>query len=126
MGYIIMPAPIAPPLSLHFSRADQQLTLQFDEQTPAAILSYEFLRVHSPSAEVQGHRPEQAVLQTGKKHVTIESVEPVGHYAIRPIFSDGHATGIYTWDYLYHLVTQHDVLWERYLNALASAHASRE
>ncbi len=66
-------------------------------------LPYEFLRVHSPSAEVRGHGPGQEVLQVGKREVTIREVEPIGHYAIRPSFSDGHDTGIYSWDYLYEL-----------------------
>ena len=89
-------------------------------------LPYEFLRVYSPSAEVRGHGPGQEPLQVGKRHVTITSVEPVGHYAIKPLFSDGHESGIYSWDYLYDLGLRHDELWRRYLDRLAAAHASRE
>ena len=89
-------------------------------------LPYEFLRVHSPSAEVRGHGPGQEVLQTGKHDVTITSVEPVGHYALRPAFSDGHDTGIYSWDYLYDLGERQDELWRRYLERLAKAGASRD
>jgi DUF971 family protein len=89
-------------------------------------LPYEFLRVHSPSAEVRGHGPGQETLQTGKRDVTIASVEPVGHYALRPTFSDGHATGIYSWEYLYDLGERHDELWRRYLERLAAAGASRD
>ncbi|HET9763545.1 MAG TPA: DUF971 domain-containing protein [Casimicrobiaceae bacterium] len=89
-------------------------------------LPYEFLRVHSPSAEVRGHGPGQEVLQTGKRDVTITSVEPVGHYALRPAFSDGHDTGIYSWDYLYDLGERQDELWRRYLERLAKAGASRD
>jgi DUF971 family protein len=89
-------------------------------------LPYEFLRVHSPSAEVRGHGPGQETLQIGKRDVTINSVEPVGHYALRPTFSDGHATGIYSWDYLYDLGERHDELWRRYLERLAAAGASRD
>lgn len=89
-------------------------------------LPYEFLRVHSPSAEVRGHGPGQETLQTGKRDVTITSVEPVGHYALRPAFSDGHDTGIYSWDYLYDLGVRQDELWRRYLERLAAAGASRD
>jgi DUF971 family protein len=89
-------------------------------------LPYELLRVYSPSAEVRGHGPGQEVLQTGKRDVTIASVEPVGHYAIRPTFSDGHDTGIYSWDYLYDLGQRQDELWRRYLDKLAAAGASRD
>jgi DUF971 family protein len=89
-------------------------------------LPYEFLRVHSPSAEVRGHGPGQDTLQTGKRDVTIVTVEPVGHYALRPTFSDSHDTGIYSWDYLYDLGERQDELWRRYLERLAAAGASRE
>jgi DUF971 family protein len=89
-------------------------------------LPYEFLRVHSPSAEVRGHGPGQETLQIGKRDVTITAVEPVGHYALRPTFSDGHSTGIYSWDYLYELGERQDDLWRRYLERLAAAGASRE
>ena len=89
-------------------------------------LPYEFLRVHSPSAEVRGHGPGQEVLQVGKRDVTITEVEPVGHYALRPTFSDGHASGIYSWDYLYELGIDQDELWRRYLGRLAAAGASRD
>jgi DUF971 family protein len=89
-------------------------------------LPYEFLRVYSPSAEVRGHGPGQETLQTGKRDVTIASVEQVGHYALRPTFSDGHDTGIYSWDYLYDLGERQDELWRRYLERLSSAGASRD
>lgn len=89
-------------------------------------LSYEFLRVNSPSAEVRGHGPGQEVLQTGKKSVDILGVEPVGNYAIQPQFSDGHDTGIYSWDYLYELGVNRDRLWADYLQRLDAAGASRE
>jgi DUF971 family protein len=89
-------------------------------------LPYEFLRVYSPSAEVRGHGPGQEVLQTGKRAVEIRSVEPVGSYAIQPVFSDGHSTGIYSWDYLYELGETQDQLWGRYLEKLKAAGASRE
>ena len=89
-------------------------------------LPYEFLRVHSPSAEVRGHGPGQETLQVGKKDVAITDVEPVGHYAIRPTFSDGHDTGIYSWEYLHDLGLRHDELWRHYLERMTEAGASRE
>jgi DUF971 family protein len=89
-------------------------------------LPYELLRVYSPSAEVRGHGPGQETLQVGKRDVTIAEVEPVGHYAIQPRFSDGHESGIFSWDYLYELGTEQDGLWERYLSKLSAAGASRD
>jgi DUF971 family protein len=89
-------------------------------------LPYEFLRVYSPSAEVRGHGPGQEVLQTGKKEVDILSLEPVGSYAVQPHFSDGHATGIYSWDYLYELGVNRQAMWHSYLERLKSAGARRD
>ena len=89
-------------------------------------LPCEFLRVYSPSAEVRGHGPGQEVLQVGKMDVGITELEPVGHYAVRPIFSDGHDTGIYSWDYLYTLGVNQDEMWRRYLERIDEAGASRE
>jgi DUF971 family protein len=89
-------------------------------------LPYELLRVYSPSAEVRGHGPGQEVLQFGKKEVDILNLEPVGSYAVQPHFSDGHATGIYSWDYLYELGTNRQTLWEAYLARLKAAGAHRE
>jgi DUF971 family protein len=89
-------------------------------------LDFEFLRVHSPSAAVQGHGPGQEVLQVGKRDVTISAIEPVGHYAIKPVFSDGHESGIFTWDYLRELGRDHDALWATYLQKLADAGESRD
>jgi DUF971 family protein len=86
----------------------------------------EFLRVHSPSAEVSGHSPGQEVLQTGKKLVSIRSIEPVGNYAIQLNFSDGHNTGLYSWDLLYNYGLNQDNMWQRYLQRLEAAGASRE
>ncbi len=86
-------------------------------------LSCEYLRVHSPSAEVRGHG---AGLQAGKKDVAIQAVEPVGNYAVKLVFSDGHATGLYAWDYLYSLGVDHDALWKTYLERVEKAGASRE
>jgi DUF971 family protein len=89
-------------------------------------LPFEFLRVHSPSAEVRGHGPGQEVLQTGKKEVDITRVEPVGSYAIQLCFSDGHDTGIYSWDLLYQYGAQQETMWRQYLERMAQAGASRE
>ena len=88
-------------------------------------LSYEFLRVHSPSAEVRGHGPGQEVLQTGKRDVEIRVLEPVGSYAVQPAFSDSHATGIYSWEYLHHLGENQERMWGEYLARLEKAGASR-
>lgn len=89
-------------------------------------LPYELLRVYSPSAEVRGHGPGQEVLQVGKKFVEIRILEPIGSYAVRPAFSDGHDTGIYSWDYLYWLGDEQEQLWTQYLERLKSAGESRE
>ncbi len=89
-------------------------------------LPYEFLRVYSPSAEVRGHGPGQEVLQTGKRAVEIRTLEPVGSYAVQPSFSDGHSTGIYSWDYLYHLGENQERMWKDYLAKLEAAGASRD
>ena len=89
-------------------------------------LSCEFLRVHSPSAEVQGHGPGQSVLQTGKENVSIKEIEPVGHYAVKLIFDDGHNTGLYSWAYLYELGENRDELWKDYLHALSDAGHQRQ
>jgi DUF971 family protein len=90
-------------------------------------LSCEYLRVYSPSAEVRGHSPEQAVLQIGKESVSISDIEPMGNYAIKLVFDDGHDTGLYTWDYLYELGCYKEEFWQRYLDALqAAGHERRE
>ncbi len=89
-------------------------------------LPFEFLRVYSPSAEVRGHGPGQETLQVGKRQVGITGVEAVGNYAIQPTFSDGHDTGIYSWDYLYELGEHQEAMWNDYLRRLKEAHASRD
>jgi DUF971 family protein len=89
-------------------------------------LPYEFLRVYSPSAEVRGHGPGQEVLQVGKRAIEIRTLEPVGSYAVQPQFSDGHSTGIYSWEYLYELGENQEKLWAQYLEKLAAAKASRD
>jgi DUF971 family protein len=89
-------------------------------------LPFEFLRVYSPSAEVRGHGPGQEVLQVGKKDVGIVAVEPVGAYAIQLKFSDGHDTGIYSWELLHEYGMRHDKMWQQYLERLRAAGASRD
>ena len=89
-------------------------------------IPFELMRVYSPSAEVQGHGPGQEVLQTGKRNVTLVNLEPVGNYAVKPVFSDGHESGIFTWDYLYELGQQETALWAQYTERLAAAGADRD
>ena len=113
------------PTSIVLHTASRLLEIEFDDGAQFK-LPFEFLRVYSPSAEVRGHGPGQETLQAGKREVTIDAVEPVGHYAIQPKFSDGHESGIFSWDYLYELGCEQDALWERYLQKLAAAGASRD
>ena len=89
-------------------------------------IPFELMRVYSPSAEVQGHGPGQEVLQTGKRLVQIESLEPVGNYAVKPSFSDGHDSGLFTWEYLYFLGSQQDALWAQYNERLSAAGVERD
>ena len=89
-------------------------------------IPFELMRVYSPSAEVQGHGPGQEVLQTGKREVGLNGLEPVGNYAVQPSFSDGHDTGIFSWDYLYFLGSQQDELWRKYEDRLREAGMSRD
>ena len=89
-------------------------------------IPFELMRVYSPSAEVQGHGPGQEVLQTGKREVTIAEIEPVGNYAVKPTFSDGHESGLFTWEYLYFLGDQQQALWQQYEDRLQAAGMSRD
>lgn len=114
--------PIPSGLVLH--RQSRVLELQYGADSYR--LTFELLRVLSPSAEVQGHGPGQETLQTGKREVVVTAIEPVGHYAIKPTFSDGHDSGIYSWDYLYKLATQQDRLWAAYMDRLAAAGMERD
>ena len=123
MGGLDAGTPLPTEIKLH--QASRVLEIAFSDGRTFR-LPYEFLRVYSPSAEVRGHGPGQETLQAGKRDVTISDVEPVGHYALRPTFSDGHNTGIYSWDYLHDLGVRHDELWKRYLDRLAAAGASRD
>lgn len=115
------PAPTA--ITLH--QASRVLEVTFADGRTFR-LPCEFLRVYSPSAEVRGHGPGQEVLQAGKRAVEIRRVEPVGSYAVQLVFSDGHDTGIYSWDYLYELGSEQERLWDEYLRRLAEAGASRD
>lgn len=116
-----MPAPTE--IKLH--QKSRVLEIAFDDGKTFR-LPCEFLRVYSPSAEVRGHGPGQEVLQVGKQNVEITSIEPVGTYAIQPCFSDGHNTGIYSWDVLYDYGLHQEEMWRRYLKRLEEAGASRE
>jgi DUF971 family protein len=116
-------APVPTEIKLHQKSRVMEITFEGDERFE---IPYEFLRVYSPSAEVRGHGPGQEVLQAGKRDVEILALEPVGTYAVQPRFSDGHATGIYSWDYLYELGSNRDALWEQYLRRLQAAGARRE
>ena len=89
-------------------------------------IPFELMRVYSPSAEVQGHGPGQEVLQTGKRNVSIAEIEPVGNYAVKPTFSDGHESGLFTWEYLYFLGSEQDALWQQYEDRLQAAGVSRD
>jgi len=113
------------PTEIKLHQKSRILEISFDDGK-VFKLPYELLRVYSPSAEVRGHGPGQEVLQVGKQNVEIASIEPVGTYAVQPCFSDGHSTGIYSWDLLYDLGLHQGELWRRYLKRLAEAGASRE
>ena len=113
------------PTALTVHTQSRVLEIAFDSGEVFA-LPFELLRVYSPSAEVKGHGPGQEVLQTGKRDVLLTALEPVGHYAVQPHFSDGHNTGIYTWDYLYSLGANQARLWEDYLQKLDAAGVGRE
>jgi DUF971 family protein len=90
------------------------------------LLPFEFLRVHSPSAEVRGHGAGQEILQTGKRQVSILSLEPVGNYALKPTFTDGHDSGLFTWEYLNELCQNQDAMWQEYLARLEAAGVTRD
>lgn len=116
---------MAIPANIHLHKHSHELELTYAAGESYRLKS-EYLRVYSPSAEVRGHSKEQEVLQSGKKYVNIQALHPVGNYAIQLVFTDGHDTGIYSWDYLYELATQQEQKWADYLQRLAAAKASRE
>jgi DUF971 family protein len=103
----------------------RELEIAFNDGASFRI-PFELMRVYSPSAEVQGHSPDQAVLQTGKREVDVTALEPVGLYAVQPTFSDGHDSGIFSWDYLYFLGSQADALWAQYDARLLAAGRGRD
>lgn len=113
------------PTEITVHQQSRVLEIAFDDGARHRI-PFELMRVYSPSAEVMGHGPGQETLQTGKRDVVITGLEPVGHYAVRPEFSDGHASGLFTWDYLYKLGSQQDALWRDYEARLAAAGKSRD
>jgi len=112
------------PTEIRLHQKSRVLEIAF-EDGQSFRLPYEYLRVFSPSAEVRGHGPGQEVLQTGKRDVEIRQVEPVGSYAIQPTFSDGHATGIYSWEYLYELGVEQEARWASYLKQIEASGGSR-
>lgn len=113
------------PTGLTLRQQSKLLEIDFEDGSDFS-LPFEFLRVYSPSAEVRGHGRGQETLQTGKRKVEISNIEQVGNYAIRPIFSDGHDTGLYTWEYLFWLGAHQSQLWEDYLKRLEEAGYCRE
>ena len=113
------------PTSLTVHSQSRMLEVVFSDNTKFKI-SFELMRVYSPSAEVQGHGPGQEVLQTGKRDVGVIGLESVGNYAVKPVFSDGHESGIFSWDYLYHLGANQDQLWSEYNHRLEAAGMSRD
>ena len=113
------------PTSITVHQQSRVLEVGFDDGRQFRI-PFELMRVYSPSAEVQGHGPGQEVLQTGKREVGLVALEPVGNYAVQPRFSDGHDTGIFSWDYLYFLGSQQDELWRKYEERLQAAGANRD
>jgi len=113
------------PIDIKLHQASRLLEIKFDNNTEC-MLSCEFLRVYSPSAEVRGHGPGQEVLQTDKEDVNITAIEPIGNYAVKLVFSDGHDTGLYSWDYLYDLARDYEALWLEYLGKLSAAGHNRK
>jgi DUF971 family protein len=113
------------PQSITLHGASRVLEVGFADGATFRI-PFELMRVYSPSAEVQGHGPGQEVLQTGKREVGIQDLEPVGNYGVKPVFTDGHDSGIFSWDYLYFLGTQQDQLWQDYQRRLQEAGVDRD
>ena len=113
------------PLEIRLVKAEQKLHIRFDDGN-SFVFSAEYLRVESPSAEVQGHGPSQRMTVPGRRHVGIMAIEPVGHYAVRLLFDDMHDTGIFSWDYLYRIGQEQDGRWQAYLAALQEKGLSRD
>lgn len=108
------------PTEIKLHQSSRRLEIAFDDGSRHR-LPLEYLRVYSPSAEVRGHGPGQEVLQVGKEHVNITNIEPVGTYAVRLCFDDGHDSGLYSWEWLHHLAVNHERLWQEYLGRLERA-----
>ena len=108
------------PIDIRLHQASRLLEIKFDNNTEC-MLSCEFLRVHSPSAEVRGHGAGQETLQVGKELVNISAIEPIGNYAVKLVFDDGHDTGLYSWDYLYYLGQNYEAMWQDYIAKLEMA-----
>lgn len=123
MNFAKAVTPLPTDITLHTQSRRLQIT--FNDGVSFS-LPFEYLRVYSPSAEVRGHGPGQEVLQVGKRNVNVVSLDPVGHYALQPRFSDGHVSGIYTWGYLYELGQHQSAWWAAYLEQLEQAGASRD
>ena len=115
---------IPPPTDLKYHKRSRELEVRFADGMNAR-LSAEFLRVHSPSAEVKGHAAGEGILVTDKETVGIKGIEPVGLYAVRLVFDDGHNTGLYTWSYLYEMSSERERMWARYLERLTQAGKAR-
>lgn len=113
------------PTEIKLYQKSRELEIHFNDGREFR-LTCEFLRVYSPSAEVRGHGPGQEVLQVGKQNVGITAIDPVGSYAVKLVFTDGHDTGLYSWDYLYDLGVNRDAYWQTYLKRLDAAKATRE
>jgi len=113
------------PTEITLHQQSRALEISFDDGS-RYNLPFEYLRVFSPSAEVRGHGPGQEVLQTGKREVILTEVEPVGSYAVKLVFNDGHDSGLYSWEYLHQLGKFQDVMWQDYLQRMEAAGASRE
>ena len=113
------------PTEIRLGRAEKRLDVAFDDGSRFSFPA-EFLRVESPSAEVQGHGPTEKRIVPGKRHVGMTDLEPVGHYAVRILFDDGHDTGIFSWEYLHQLGREQERRWRDYLAALAAKGLSRE
>jgi DUF971 family protein len=115
---------IPPPTEIKYHKRSRALEVRFEDGTTGR-LSAEYLRVHSPSAEVKGHAAGEGILVTGKEQVGIARIDPVGRYAVKLVFDDGHDTGLFTWALLYELLSDHSRKWARYLERLAEAGKSR-
>ena len=113
------------PIDIRLHQTSRLLEVKFNNNTEC-MLSCEFLRVYSPSAEVRGHGAGQETLQIGKENVNITAIEPIGNYAVKLVFSDGHDTGLYSWDYLYYLGKNYEAMWQDYIAKLEMAGHKRE